>query len=88
MVGQPHGEYLTYLKFQSGNETAISESILEFTGTYNINEKLKVIGCDSTNVNTSCMGGVIHPDEEKIGHRVMRLICLLHTNEFLVPSLN
>ena len=52
LVGQPHGEYLTHLALQSGNATAISEAIREFTGKYNINDELKVTGCDSTNVNT------------------------------------
>ena len=81
MVGQLHGKYLTHLTLQSGNAVAISEAILEFTGKYNNNHKLTVIGCDSTKVNTASMGGVFHQTEEKIGHRVMWLFCLLHINE-------
>ena len=87
LVGQPQSEYLTYLTPQSGNATAISEAILAFTGKYNINDELKVIGCDSTNVSTGCMGGAIHQIEKKIGHRVMWLICLLHTNELPLSKL-
>ena len=87
LVGQPHGEYLTHLTLQSENITAISEAILEFTGKYNINDKLKVIGCDSTNVNIGCMGGVIYRIEKKIGHMVVWLICLLYTNEILLCHL-
>ena len=60
LVGQPHGEYLTHLTLQSGNAVPIGEAILEFIGKYNVNHKLKVIGCDSTKVNTGSMGGVIH----------------------------
>ena len=74
LVGQPHGEYLTHLAVQSGN-AAISEASLEFNGKDNINYELKVIGCESTNVNTGGIGGFIHLIEEKIGHRVMWLIC-------------
>ena len=81
LVGQPRGEYLTHLTLQSGNAVAISEAILKFTGKYNINYELKVIGCDSTKVNTGNIRRVIHRIEEKIGHMVMWLICLLHTNE-------
>ena len=81
MVGQPHGEYLTHLTLQSGNTAAITKAILEFTGKYKINDLLNVIGCDSTYVNTGSMEEVIHQVEENIGHRVMSLICLLHTNE-------
>ena len=81
MVGQPHGEYLTHLTPQSGNAAAISKAILKFTGKYDVDDELKVIGCDLTNVNTGCLEGVIHRIVEKIGRRVMRLICLLDTYE-------
>ena len=81
LVEQPHGEYLTHLTLQSGSAAAISNAILEFTGNHDISDTLKVLGCDSTNVNTGSNGGVIHLIERKIGHKVMWLICLLHTNE-------
>ena len=77
LVIQPHSEYLVYLTFQRENVAAISEAIFEFTGKCNIDIELKVIGCNLLNVNAACMEGV-----EKIGHRMMCLICLLHTNEF------
>ena len=81
LVGQPHDEYLTHLTVRGGNAAAISQAILAFTGKYDINNTLKVIGCDSTNVNSSCNGGEIHRIKEKIGHKLICLICLLHTNE-------
>ena len=40
-----------------------------------------MIGCNSTNVNTGSNGGVIHLAGEKLDHKLMRLICILHTNE-------
>ena len=85
LVWQPHDKYLTHLTVRSGNAAAISQAIqyevLAFTGTYDINTTLKVIGCDSTNVNTDCNGGEIHRFKEKIGLKLIWLICLLHTNE-------
>ena len=72
LVGKPPDEYLTNLTLQSKNATAISEAILEFTGNY-INDELKVIGCNSTNVNTGCMGGVIYRIKEKIEYRVISM---------------
>ena len=68
-VGQPHREYLTHLALQSGNAAVINEATLGFTGKCKINEELEVIGCDSININTGCMGRVIHRIEEKIGLR-------------------
>ena len=40
-----------------------------------------MIGCDSTNVDNGSKGGVIYLIEEKLDHKLMWLICLLHTNE-------
>ena len=81
LIGQPHDEYFTRLTVRSGNAAAISQAILAFTGKYDINNTLKVIGCGSTNVNTGSNGGEIHRIKEKIGHKLIWLICLLHTNE-------
>ena len=66
----------------------MSQAILAFTGEYDINTTLNVIRCDSTNVNTGCNGGVIHLIEETIGHKLMWLICLLHTNELPLRHLS
>ena len=87
LVGQPHDKYLTHLSVRSGNAAAISQAILEFSGEYDINNTLNVIGCDSTNVNTGCNGREIHRIEEKIGHKLIWLICLLHTNELALRRL-
>ena len=87
MVEQPHGEYLTHLTLEKKSAVSVSNAILEFTGNHDINDTLKVIGCDSTNVNTGSNGGVIHLIAEKLDHKLMWLICLLHTNELPLPHL-
>ena len=81
MVEQPNGEYLTHLILERGSAASVSNPILEFTGNHEINDTLKVIGCDLTNVNIGSNGGVIHLIEEKLDHKRMWLICSLHTNE-------
>ena len=81
LVEQPHREYLTHLTLERGSAVSVSNAILEFTGNHDINDTLKVIGSDLTNVNTGPNGGVIHLIEEKLDHKLMWLICLLHTNE-------
>ena len=46
-----------------------------------ISESMQVIGCDSTNVNTGCRGGVIQILERDLRRPLHWCICLLHTNE-------
>ena len=48
---------------------------------HGIQEYLLAIGGDSTNVNTGWKGGAIQFLEEKIGRKLIWLICALHTNE-------
>ena len=42
---------------------------------------LKVVGCDSTNLNTGTKGGVLRHLELLFGRPLQRFICMLHTNE-------
>lgn len=48
---------------------------------HGVDETLLAIGADSTNLNTGWRGGTIHHLEEKLGRRLIWLICALHTNE-------
>ena len=42
---------------------------------------VKVLSCDSTNVNTGWEHGVNTRMEDEFGHRLVWHICMLHTNE-------
>ena len=46
-----------------------------------IDKTLEYIGGDSTNHVTGVKGGTMHELEELLGHRLMRIVCELHTNE-------
>jgi len=46
-------------------------------------EKLVAIGCDGTNVNTGCDGGVIRLLEVHCNKSLYWFVCLLHMNELL-----
>ena len=81
MVEQPHEKYLTHLTLERGSAVSVSNAIPEFTGSHDINDTLKVIVRDSTNVNIGSNGRVIHLVGEKLDHKLMWLICILHTNE-------
>jgi hypothetical protein len=55
--------------------------ILTFLRTFGIDATLRLIGADSTNVNTGCKEGTIVILERLLGRRLVWSICLLHTNE-------
>ena len=46
----------------------------------NLGKQLKVIGGDSTNVNTGREGGVVQWVERKLRRRLVWIVCDLHTN--------
>ena len=48
---------------------------------------MKVASCDSTNVNTGRHEGVIALLEQYLGHRLIWLPCMLHTNELSLRHL-
>ena len=52
-----------------------------FFKTFGIDATIKMIGADSTNVNTGCNEGAIVILEMLLGRRFVWSICLLHTNE-------
>ena len=59
----------------------IALRIASFLETFGINATLKLIGADSTNLNTGSKEGAIALLEQKLGKRLVWSICMLHTNE-------
>ena len=53
-----------------------------------IYQTLLAVACDSTNVNTGGLGGVIHFEEKKIHRKLNWLVCALHTNQLPLRRLN
>ena len=52
-----------------------------FLKTFGIDSTLKMIGADSTNLNTGSKEGAIALLEKQLGKRLVWSICMLHTNE-------
>ena len=52
-----------------------------FLKTFGIDSTLKMIGADSTNLNTGSKEGAIALLEKRLGKRLVWSICILHTNE-------
>lgn len=59
----------------------IAIQIVTFLRNFGIDTTLKMIGADSTNVNTGCKEGAIVILERLLGKRLVWSICMLHTNE-------
>ena len=59
----------------------IALRIATFLKTFGIDSTLKMIGADSTNLNTGNKEGAIALLEKQLGKRLVWSICMLHTNE-------
>lgn len=81
IVEEPGGNYLTHVTPSSGRSSDIANSIVTVITELDANDNILAIGCDSTNTNTGCKGGVIRHLEVALRHPVNWFICLLHTNE-------
>lgn len=81
VLTEPGGEYLTHTIPSSSKATDIATSIMDVMNDRNITDDVVVIGCDSTNINTGCVGGVITCLENSLRRPLQRFICMLHTNE-------
>ena len=59
----------------------IALRISTFLKTFGIDSTLKMVGADSTNLNTGSKEGAIALLEKQLGKRLVWSICMLHTNE-------
>jgi len=81
VVAQSSGEYLTHLQPDTSKAKDIANYLIDYLDENGIASDIKVIGCDSTSVNTGSKGGVVHIIENLLHHKVLWSICMLHTNE-------
>ena len=87
LVKEPGSSYLSYLCPSSSKANHVAESIIEYIEEKNISSSVKVIGCDSTVVNTGSKNGIIHKLELFLGRPLQHAICMLHTNELPLRKL-
>ena len=81
LVTEPGGEYLTHITPDSGRSSYIATGIMSVIQEQGASETVCVVGCDSTNTNTGCNGGVIRHMEMALGRPLQWSVCMLHTNE-------
>ena len=81
LVAEPGSEYLGHLAPSAKDAKTQAEELFRFFVAHGIDETILYIGGDSTAVNTGAKGGIMHLLELHLGHRLMRIVCELHTNE-------
>lgn len=82
LVSEPGAQYMGHVTPSSGKSADLKDSIVTFLTQNDIKtEKLVAIGCDGTNVNTGCDGGVIRLLELHCNRPFHWFVCQLHMNE-------
>ena len=83
LVSEPESMYMGHVSPKGSKSQDIAESIILKMQEMGIESTVRVVGCDSTNINTGYKGGIIQYIENAVGHSLLWCICLLHTNELL-----
>ena len=83
---EPGGKYLFHFVPNEATKDKkhaeiIAEQIVNWLIEKKIEKTLLAIGGDSTNVNTGWEGGAMHWIEEKLGRKLVWIVCDLHTGE-------
>ena len=89
---EPGGKYLFHFvpdkaTAEKKHAEVIAEKIVNWLVEKRLDKTLLAIGGDSTNVNTGSQGGAMHWVEEKLGRRLVWLVCDLHTGELPLRKL-
>jgi hypothetical protein len=81
LVSEPDSQYIAHVSPQSSKSKDVADSIMTKIKDLGVESELRVIGCDSANINTGFRGGVVQYIENELGRPLQWCICLLHTNE-------
>ena len=81
MCSEPGGQYLSHFTPKGKDAKSIADEIYAFLVEHGLDKTLIYIGGDSTNVNTGFKGGIMFFLEQLLGHRLIRIVCEIHTNE-------
>ena len=81
LVSEPGSDYIGHLAPSAKDAKTQAEELFRFFVAHGIDQTIQYIGGDSTAVNTGAKGGIMRLLEEHLGHRLMRVVCELHTNE-------
>ena len=88
LIKEPDSQYLGHIKSSEGTSLNLTNNMVEFLDKDEIDTStLVAIGCDGTNANTGCCGGVIRLIEVHFKKSMHWFVCLLHMNELLLRHL-
>ena len=86
VVSEPGGEYIFHFSPPESDKTAsaaqqIARCLVDWMRRHGVDQTLRFIGGESTNLNTGIWGGVFTFVENMLGRPLNWLICGLHLNE-------
>ena len=86
VCSEPGGSYLFHFVPEEATDKKkhaeiIADHIVDWLAEHGLESQLQAIGDDSTNVNTGWEGGVMQWVEQKLGWKLVWLVCDLHTGE-------
>ena len=81
LVSYPGDNYVDHVAPNSHKAIDICDAIMSVITSTDSKQSLKAVICDSTNVNTGKVNGVIRRLELSLKRPLQWFICLLHTNE-------
>ena len=78
---EPGGKYVTHLTPTGGTGAEIGKAVADYLTEHGVVDYWKIIGGDSTAVNTAVERGCFVLIEHTLGRRLFRVVCTLHLNE-------
>ena len=81
VVSQPDGKFLTHVTPKGKAAEPTTDTLMDYADSNGLMKDVKVIGVDSTAVNTGWKGGIVAKLEGRRNEKVHWTVCDLHTNE-------
>ena len=78
---EPGGKYVSHLTPAGGKGSDIAEVLVTYLTEHGVIGSWRIVGGDSTAVNTGVDNGCFVLIEDALGRRLFRVVCTLHLNE-------
>ena len=78
---EPGGKYVTHLEPEGGKGEQVATSLFDYLSEHRAETSWQIVGGDSTAANTGKWSGAFACLEDKLGRRLVIIVCWLHLNE-------